>query len=314
MQPSDPHSTTEPGRTAQGIVCAVVVTFNRKTMLRTCLASLLRQERPADQIVIIDNASSDGTPELLASEFPDLLVVRLERNTGGAGGFNAGMRWAYDHGFEWMWLMDDDVEMEPSALRTMLDHSEVGDFIHSRKRMSNGPHIWESIWNVSACHPVTLERDLSFANGKPWVSVSYGNFEGPLINRKVVDRIGFPDIRYFIGGDDTIYGFLASFHVRVIYINQFGVIKRIPTTAPARSKMQYYLHIRNLFLNREHFESVGLPVPRKWFLASTLLLLLGYCKEILTVPGQRRWANFKAAITGFLDGWNGRFGPPPWLR
>ena len=70
-------------------VCAVLVTFNRKTLLRTCLNSLLKQTRPIDQILIVDNASSDGTPELLREEFPQLPLLRLDRNTGGAGGFSA---------------------------------------------------------------------------------------------------------------------------------------------------------------------------------------------------------------------------------
>ena len=283
-------------------------------MLECCLQTLLSQEKPADQIVIVDNASSDGTPAMLAEKFPSIPVLRLNANTGGAGGFNAGMRWAYERGFEWMWLMDDDVEMEPSALRVMLDHSNVGDFIHSRKTMSDQPHIWEAVWNASSCTPVTLSKDLSFAHGKPWIPISYGNFEGPLVNRLVVDRIGFPDVRYFVGGDDTIYGFLASFQARVIYINHFGVIKRIPNITPPRSKMQYYLQIRNLFLNREHFESVGVAVPYKTFLMEVLILAYVYIKEILTVPRQRTWANFKALMAGFSDGRNGRFGPPPWLR
>jgi GT2 family glycosyltransferase len=297
----------------QGSVCAVVVTFNRKAMLRTCLESLLRQERPLDRIVIVDNASSDGTPELLAAEFPDLTLVRLDSNTGGAGGFNAGMRWAYDQGFEWLWLMDDDVEMEPGALRVMLEHSVFGDFIHSRKMMADGPHVWESVWSASSCTPLTLNKDVSFANGQPWIRVPYGNFEGPLIHRGVVDKVGLPDARYFIGGDDTIYGFLASFHVRVIYINYFGVTKRLASLA-RRSKLQYYLQIRNRFLNREHFLSVGVPVPRREFAVSTLLMFLEHLKEILTVPKQRRRENLKALVQGYRDGLNGRFGPPPWLR
>lgn len=291
----------------------MVVTFNRKAMLRSCLQSLMRQERPIDKIVIIDNASTDGTPELLAAEFPELTLVRLDRNTGGAGGFHAGMRWAHERGFEWIWVMDDDVEMETHALKVMLEHGGVGDFIHSRKSMADGPHIWEAVWNASSCMAVTLDRDVSFANGKPWTSISYGNFEGPLIHRVVVDRIGLPDVRYFIGGDDTIYGFLASFHARVIYINQFGVIKRI-VGSQSRSRLHYYLQNRNRFLNREHFESVGIRVPRRPFMVQTLVAMLENCKEIVRVPKQRKWANFKAVVQGFMDGWKGRFGPPPWLR
>lgn len=282
-------------------------------MLRTCLQSLLVQERRIDQIIIIDNASTDGTPELLAAEFPQLLLVRMEKNTGGAGGFHEGLKWGYERGYEWIWLMDDDVEMEPHALKVMLEHSDIGDFIHCRKTMSDGPHIWESVWNASACQPVTLDSDISFANGKKWISVSYGNFEGPLINRLVVDRIGLPDVRYFIGGDDTIYGFLASFQARVIYINHFGVVKRFPKSLP-RSRLHYYLQNRNRFLNREYFQSVGVQVPRKPFLVLATMLMLEHWKEIVRTPSQRKWMNFKAVWDGFTDGRRGQFGPPPWMR
>ncbi len=291
----------------------MVVTFNRKAMLRTCLGTLRAQERPPDTVVVVDNASTDGTPELIAAEFADFEYLRLDRNTGGAGGFHAGMKWAYERGYEWIWVMDDDVEMLPGALQMLLGHAEIGDLIHCRKTMSDGPHVWESVWNTAACTPVTLDRDVSFANGLPWINVTYGNFEGPLIHRRVVDAIGLPDVRYFIGGDDTIYGFLAAFHARVVYVNQFGIVKRIQSLTP-RGKLQYYLQIRNRFLNRTYFESVGVSVPKKQFLLLAFLLLLENTKEILTVPSQRRWVNFQSAVTGLRDGYAGRFGPPPWLK
>lgn len=179
--------------------------------------------------------------------------------------------------------------------------------------MADGPHVWESVWNASACSPVTLDRDVSFANGLPWIAVSYANFEGALIKRLVIDRIGFPDVRYFIGGDDTIYGFLASFHARVIYINQFGVLKKI-ASFQQRSRLHYYLQNRNRFLNREHFESVGVKVPRKPFLVQSLMMVVEHLREILRVPSQRKWVNAKAVLDGFSDGRKGQFGPPPWMR
>jgi len=84
-------------------VCAVVVTYNRKDLLVECLEALRRQTGPLDAIYIIDNASTDGTPELLRSrgyrdgaviENPldgsEIIIryVRLPVNTGGAGGFH----------------------------------------------------------------------------------------------------------------------------------------------------------------------------------------------------------------------------------
>ena len=72
-------------------VAAVVVTWNRRELLREALAALRAQTLPPVCIVVVDNASTDGTDELLReeAEHGDLDVVRLGKNTGGAGGFNA---------------------------------------------------------------------------------------------------------------------------------------------------------------------------------------------------------------------------------
>jgi len=294
-------------------VCAVVVTFNRKLMLRPCLHSLLAQERPLDQILVVDNASTDGTPDLLREEFPNLTVLRLEKNTGGAGGFHAGMRWAFDQGFDWVWVMDDDIEMKPEALTVLLRHQEFGDLIQLRKTHPEGPLIWEAVWNASGCSAITCERDVSFDNGKPWTSISYANFEGAFIRRSVMERIGFPDVRYFIGGDDTIYGLIASFHARVIYVDYIGVVKRVAMNQ-LKTRLHYYLQVRNLFLNYEHFRALGVPVVRSMFLLQTARTALANWSEILHTPKQRTWVNVRAVGWGLWHGRQGRFGPPPWIR
>ena len=294
-------------------VCAVVVTFNRKQMLRPCLQSLLAQERPIDQILVVDNASTDGTPDLLRQEFADLTVLRLDRNSGGAGGFHAGMRWAYDQGFDWVWVMDDDIEMKPEALATLQRYQEFGDLIQMRKTHPEGPLIWEAVWNANGCSAITCERDVSFANGKPWTSISYANFEGAFVRRCVMERIGFPDVRYFIGGDDTIYGFLASFHARVIYVDYIGVVKRVAMNQ-LKTRLHYYLQIRNLFLNYEHFRAVGVPVIHSIFLMQTLRTAVSYWSEIAHTPKQRTWVNARAVAWGLWNGLHGRFGAPPWIK
>ena len=138
-------------------VCAVLVTYNRKDLLLECLDGLLKQTIPIDAIYIIDNASTDGTESLLKtnkyiSSLPpvDLLepyeshltfvieepntaskgvqileskveiyYVRMNENTGGAGGFNEGMQRAYSKGYDWLWIMDDDAEPQADGLEKM---------------------------------------------------------------------------------------------------------------------------------------------------------------------------------------------------
>ena len=69
-----------------------MVTHNRREMLRKCLWALAGQTAPLARVTVVDNASSDGTAEMVAAEYPEVEVVRLSRNVGGAGGFHEGMR------------------------------------------------------------------------------------------------------------------------------------------------------------------------------------------------------------------------------
>ncbi|MFY9636747.1 MAG: glycosyltransferase, partial [Cellulosimicrobium cellulans] len=91
-------------------VAAVVVTYNRVDKLGRVLDSILAQTRPVDRLIVIDNASTDSTPQLLSvyDDDPRVEIVRLDSNTGGAGGFSAGMERAYERGADWVWIMDDD--------------------------------------------------------------------------------------------------------------------------------------------------------------------------------------------------------------
>ena len=293
-------------------VCAVVVTFNRKELLRKCLQSLLRQTRALDCILVVDNASTDGTLDALNAEFASLQQLKLKTNTGGAGGFKAGMQWAYDHGYEWVWVMDDDIEVTPECLETMLGWQHIGDIIQVRKQMPWGPLIWEAIWDASSASPITYVNDLSFANGKKWAAIQYCNFEGALIRRVVITRAGLPDERFFVAGDDTIYGYVASLRCSVIYVDYIGILKSAAVKDPPRGRMSYYLAIRNRFLTYEHMVKNGVPLDRRIFLLRTIIFAFSILLEAVRSK-HNRTQNIGAAISGLRDGLRGRFGPPPWI-
>src|SRR5260221_2165012 len=106
-----------------GSVAAVVVTYNRKELLARCLEAIRAQSRPCERVFIVDNASTDGTPEYLAAAAlmgDSIQYIRLPANSGSAGGFHEGMRRAYESGYDWLWLMDDDGCPAPDRLEDLL--------------------------------------------------------------------------------------------------------------------------------------------------------------------------------------------------
>lgn len=234
-------------------VIVIVVTYNRKTYLLECLQGLLTQTVKPKKILIIDNASNDGTYEYIKNnnileDNPIIEYLKLENNTGGAGGFHHGLKTALNQVGSWFWLMDDDVSPNPNCLEKLLNYKDFSECLHPKKILPNGlDYKWEHIID-----PITLGRtllnDVSFQNGKKITYTNVGCFEGMLISRRIVELIGLPDIKYFISEDDTLYGFKASTHTNVSYVADSTMRKLImPSTDAAWKK---YYTVRNKFYLR----------------------------------------------------------------
>src|SRR5258706_15734380 len=97
-------------------VAAVVINYNGKDVTKQAVESLRRMTYPNFDLVVLDNASTDGSPEALARDFPDLLQVRGEGNRGSSSGYAAGFRWAFENGYDYVLLLNNDIEGEPDLL------------------------------------------------------------------------------------------------------------------------------------------------------------------------------------------------------
>ena len=89
-------------------VVASVLTRNRRDLLRRAIAGVIEQTRAVDEVIVVDNQSSDGTLEMLADDFPEVHVVALAENRGATGGFYEAIKAAHMAGADWVWLLDDD--------------------------------------------------------------------------------------------------------------------------------------------------------------------------------------------------------------
>lgn len=182
-------------------VCAVIVAFNRCAMLRSCLEHLCEQTRSLDHILVVNNASTDDTANMVKTEFPEATLLDLPDNSGGAGGFHAGMKWAFEQGFEWLWLMDDDVFASPNALETMLSQSDSGDVLVPLQQDTLGRLYGAAQWSGRG---VEITEDV-LAKRRPPVGKYIFAFAGPLVSRRVVEAVGLPLREFFIWFDDAEY-------------------------------------------------------------------------------------------------------------
>ena len=191
-----------PRNEKESTVAAVVVTYNRLELLRQCVEALRSQSAACD-ILIVDNASTDGTANWLASQ-PDLYCRNTGSNLGGAGGFNFGMRWAVEAGYEYVWVMDDDTLPRPDALQKLLEADGVLE----------GKYGWLSsvaLWtDGSECKMNRQKLKKSFYEFSPLlkyglVQAEQATFVSLFLPSETICRFGLPIKEYFIWGDDIEY-------------------------------------------------------------------------------------------------------------
>lgn len=220
----------------------VVVTFNRADHLDALLESVAALSPAPGGVVVVDNASTDETPAVLGrwqQRLGDrLTILRQQENTGGAGGFSAGVEAAYAAGAEWLWLMDDDVTVLPDALARLAPWAARFGCVTGRRYDFDGrPFRWQNRFSDVLGVPLALRGDPFQPDG--WFEQTAGNFEGMLVHRDVVARIGLPDPRFFIVWDDAVYGWLAHRETRAAVVDEF-VMRR------ARAVRQREVGSRNL--------------------------------------------------------------------
>ena len=220
----------------------VIVTFNRSGYLRGLLDSVAALDPAPVRIVVVDNASTDDTQQVItaaASRLPLPVVnLRLPVNAGGAGGFAAGVERALAEGASWLWLMDDDVVILPGAVAALGKWTGQYQCIHGRRLDETGaPFFWQHRFLPRLGIHIPVRGNVF--RDTPVFATNVGCFEGMLICADLVRRIGLPDTRYFINGDDEIYGWLASRLTDVVYVNDF-VLQKV------RPQKQIDLGIRHL--------------------------------------------------------------------
>ncbi|WP_432710811.1 glycosyltransferase [Pedobacter sp.] len=190
---------------------ATVLTFNRIDLLKECIKCIRSQTVPVDHIIVVNNASTDGTEEWLNTQ-PDLEVITTNKNLGGSGGFKKGFEKAYEHQSEWIWMMDDDAFPESDCLENLLKESELltdnkivlapvvieGDKVD---HMHRGYINFDKIKFPLQVHT----NDKIFQTEGNLVEISFASFIGLFIKREIITEINFPHPNYYIFQEDMEY-------------------------------------------------------------------------------------------------------------
>lgn len=288
------------------IVCAVVLTYNRRTMLDQCLTALVGQSRVPDRILVLDNASTDGTAPFIRREWGERVqLVSLPRNVGAAGGFRAALHDAFETDADHVWMMDDDVLPDRDALERLLaaDETLAGQgvrpsYLVSRARGRSGaltdvPDLDRRANAIGFQNwPLLLDHGMVPTRGATFVSI--------LLPRATVEEHGLPLADMFMWGEDREYtvrisrerpGFLVGgstvLHARATE----GQLDIRTERNPERIRYHYFM-VRNTTFTTRRYE-------RK---RQLIYLLIRQTRLAAGMATRGRWHGAALILRGLLHG------------
>ena len=197
-------AATRPTKTR---VASVTVAFNNASILPRQIEALQRQSRPVDEIILVDNASTDGTAAMLKAEYPQVSVLRMTENLGYGIAWRAGLTAALERGHHWMWTFDGDSIPHADALAALLDgiaSANVGNGrlgmaaalpIHPKTGRCYPPQMWKNGWVKPSKE--LMQRPVWYAD------LVYAS--GCMVSRDVVEKVGFPRTDFFLEFTDFEY-------------------------------------------------------------------------------------------------------------
>lgn len=182
-------------------VIAVVVTYNRKELLKEAIEALLNQEYNNCDVLIVDNASTDGTREYIDELLKDTRVhyENTGANLGGAGGFNYGMKRACQMGCDFVWVMDDDCIVHKDSLTELLNADKQ---LNGNYGFLSSKVLWK---DDSICKMNIPKKTFSTwlkEFDKPIQEIAMASFVSLFVKTDIIKEMGLPIKEFFIWTDD----------------------------------------------------------------------------------------------------------------
>jgi hypothetical protein len=294
-------------------VAVIILNWNGKDQTLDCLASLRQLDYPEYEVVVVDNASEDGSVQAVRVSYPEVTVIENRKNLGFAQGNNVGMKYALSSA-DYVLLLNNDTVVAPQFLKSLIGAAETDPQIGMA-----GPTIYyfdrpQIIWSAGGAidwkHGSTRmlhldEEDCGQLEAQPH-PVDFVTGCALLIKASVIRQVGLLDPRFFAYYEETewcVRAARAGFHI--LHVPQAHIWHKISAQARETSPLVHYYMTRNrlLFLKCAH---TG-PGPILW------TLVWDYGRTLLSWSLRRKWKGKvmlrRMMLKAILDSCRNRYGP-----
>ncbi|MDM2895206.1 glycosyltransferase [Citrobacter sp. Cpo030] len=285
------------------MVVAVIVTYNRKSLLEKSIAAILAQSVAIEKMIVVDNNSSDGTEDyvkLLRNDNINIEYYNTGANLGGAGGFHAGFKIAEKYDYSHLWIMDDDFIPQKDCLEVMLSYQHIGIIQPLRFNLDGTCAELSPVkYDLSTPYLINPKRTkvVDFYENDTMpdsLQISGVPFEGPLISREVINSIGYPNPDYFIFNDDLDYSLRARKYGYEIICLKYARGTRLLTNNQNNdlSSWKGYFMLRNLFhIHYAYGENIFVKYK-------PVILVLGYALKCIFAGN---FSSLKTVANAYFD-------------
>jgi GT2 family glycosyltransferase len=312
-------------------VFLLIPTWNRRDAVLRCVTSLRRLTYPNYQAVVIDNGSVDDTAAALATQHPEVTVLRNARNLGYAGGNNVGFRWALDHGAEYVLLINNDTEATPEMITELVRVAEgdraIGIVGCRNLLMADTTLLWGAYGTLTYGPFLVRVEGQRLPDGQPWRVVKdvdwvIGN--GCLMRRHALEEVGLFDETFFAYHEDVDWCVRARrAGYRVVYAGTAAIVHEGGSSSDGRQRhsvpVRYFLGRNGVLFVRKNatwhrqlmFGGLCSAALVAW-VAKAALLQLAVGSVQIRARGAESWTMATTFIHGVADGLRGR--PIPFAR
>jgi GT2 family glycosyltransferase len=292
-------------------VCVVILNWNGRDLTLRCLQDLRKSEYPELACVVVDNGSTDGSPEAIAKAYPETGIIRNATNLGWAVGSNQGIVWGLERGADYLLMLNNDAWGDPAMISSLVgtasDLHDQAAVIPKIYLGNDCTRFWfargrVNFWTGLFTNPAYNLVDDGRFDFSP--EVEYASGCCILIPRGIVQRVGGFDASFFSYVEDVDWSIRcrrAGF--RIVLCPTAKLWHEVSVTGKRQpATMRYLLTRNNLWALRRY--------ASPWQFASAMLLLpLRSIWRISKVLRAHDWKSVRAEVRGLKDGLLGAVGP-----
>lgn len=288
-------------------VLAIIVTYNRKELLLECIEALLNQSVKCDILVVNNNSTDDTENAVLSIKDEKVHYINTGSNLGGAGGFNYGLKYGYEHfNKDYFWIMDDD---------TIADRDALVELLNASNRLNNdfGFLSSKTLWTDGSFCKMNAQK----AVAEGWIEdcnfvdhgllrIEFATFVSCFFKKECVEKVGLPIKEFFIWNDDIEYTKRIGriYNQKNYFVAKSVVVHKMKTNSIAtvfnekdikRIDRQFYNYRNKFYIDKKNLGVKG-------FFKGAFRCVKWCIKSLFhgTHRMRRFWAIFKAFWAGIF--------------